>query len=77
MSELLALENVTAGYGESIVLEDVSFALQEGDSLALLGRNGVAARSAGAAAISCGCRPTSARMPALAGCRRSVSCFRR
>jgi branched-chain amino acid transport system ATP-binding protein len=41
MSELLALENVTAGYGESIVLEDVSFALQEGDSLALLGRNGV------------------------------------
>ena len=41
MSELLALENVTAGYGESIVLEEVSFALQEGDSLALLGRNGV------------------------------------
>jgi branched-chain amino acid transport system ATP-binding protein len=41
MSELLALENVTAGYGESHVLEDISFALQEGDSLALLGRNGV------------------------------------
>ena len=41
MSELLVLENVTAGYGESIVLEEVSFALQEGDSLALLGRNGV------------------------------------
>ncbi|MDB5776745.1 MAG: transporter ATP-binding protein [Herbaspirillum sp.] len=41
MSELLALENLTAGYGESVVLEDVSFALQEGDSLALLGRNGV------------------------------------
>ncbi|RXZ33162.1 ABC transporter ATP-binding protein [Oxalobacteraceae bacterium CAVE-383] len=41
MTELLALENVTAGYGESRVLEEVSFALQEGDSLALLGRNGV------------------------------------
>jgi branched-chain amino acid transport system ATP-binding protein len=41
MSELLALDRVTAGYGESVVLEDISFALQEGDSLALLGRNGV------------------------------------
>jgi branched-chain amino acid transport system ATP-binding protein len=41
MNELLALENVSAGYGESIVLEDVSFAMNEGDSLALLGRNGV------------------------------------
>jgi branched-chain amino acid transport system ATP-binding protein len=41
MTELLALEGVTAGYGESVVLEDVSFALNEGDSLALLGRNGV------------------------------------
>jgi len=41
MAELLALDNVTAGYGESIVLEDVSFTLHEGDSLALLGRNGV------------------------------------
>jgi branched-chain amino acid transport system ATP-binding protein len=41
MRELLALENVSAGYGESIVLEDVSFAMNEGDSLALLGRNGV------------------------------------
>jgi branched-chain amino acid transport system ATP-binding protein len=41
MRELLALEKVSAGYGESIVLEDVSFAMNEGDSLALLGRNGV------------------------------------
>jgi branched-chain amino acid transport system ATP-binding protein len=41
MRELLALDKVSAGYGESIVLEDVSFALNEGDSLALLGRNGV------------------------------------
>jgi len=41
MSELLALDKVTAGYGESVVLEGISFAMQEGDSLALLGRNGV------------------------------------
>jgi branched-chain amino acid transport system ATP-binding protein len=41
MRELLALENVSAGYGESVVLEDVSLAMNEGDSLALLGRNGV------------------------------------
>jgi branched-chain amino acid transport system ATP-binding protein len=41
MAELLALDKVTAGYGESVVLEEVSLAMQEGDSLALLGRNGV------------------------------------
>ncbi len=40
MAELLALEGVSAGYGEAIVLEDVGFALPEGGSLALLGRNG-------------------------------------
>ncbi len=41
MAELLALDGVTAGYGDGVVLEDVSLALDEGDSLALLGRNGV------------------------------------
>ncbi|HEY3554677.1 MAG TPA: ABC transporter ATP-binding protein [Casimicrobiaceae bacterium] len=41
MAELLALEGVTAGYGASVVLDDISFAIDEGDSLALLGRNGV------------------------------------
>jgi branched-chain amino acid transport system ATP-binding protein len=41
MAELLVLDAVTAGYGASVVLEDVSLALDEGDSLALLGRNGV------------------------------------
>jgi branched-chain amino acid transport system ATP-binding protein len=40
MAELLRLENVVAGYGDSVVLEDVSLSLAEGDSLALLGRNG-------------------------------------
>jgi branched-chain amino acid transport system ATP-binding protein len=41
MPELLSFDRVIAGYGDSVVLEDVSFTMQEGDSLALLGRNGV------------------------------------
>jgi branched-chain amino acid transport system ATP-binding protein len=41
MAELLGLEGVVAGYGDSVVLEDVSLSLEEGDSLALLGRNGM------------------------------------
>lgn len=41
MAELLAFDGVTAGYDESVVLEDVTFSLEEGSSLALLGRNGV------------------------------------
>jgi branched-chain amino acid transport system ATP-binding protein len=41
MPELLAFDRVSAGYGESVVLEEVSFSVEEGGSLALLGRNGV------------------------------------
>jgi branched-chain amino acid transport system ATP-binding protein len=41
MPSLLSAERLTAGYGDSIVLEDVSFELDFGGSLALLGRNGV------------------------------------
>jgi branched-chain amino acid transport system ATP-binding protein len=41
MPELLAIDGITAGYGDSVVLEDVSLAVGEGDSLAVLGRNGV------------------------------------
>lgn len=41
MAELLSLERVTAGYGNAVVLDDVSFGLDAGGSLALLGRNGV------------------------------------
>ena len=40
MSELLQVENLSAGYGEAVVLQDVSFSLAEGQTLALLGRNG-------------------------------------
>jgi branched-chain amino acid transport system ATP-binding protein len=41
MADLLRLDNVTAGYGDSVVLEEISLGLEEGGSLALLGRNGV------------------------------------
>ncbi|MEK7490634.1 MAG: ATP-binding cassette domain-containing protein, partial [Pseudomonadota bacterium] len=41
MSDLLRLEAVSAGYGEATVLEQIDLALGAGDSLALLGRNGV------------------------------------
>ena len=40
-SDLLRLEGVTAGYGDGIVLDDVSLAVAPGESLAVLGRNGV------------------------------------
>ncbi len=41
MSALLALEQVRAGYGDAIVLSDVSLSLAAGGSLAVLGRNGM------------------------------------
>jgi branched-chain amino acid transport system ATP-binding protein len=40
MSELLRVENLSAGYDEAVVLHDLSFSLDEGHTLALLGRNG-------------------------------------
>ena len=41
MAELLAIRGLSAGYGEAVVLTDVSTAVQEGETLALLGRNGM------------------------------------
>ena len=41
MPELLAIERLKAGYGEAVVLPDLSLSLQEGQALALLGRNGM------------------------------------
>ena len=38
---MLALDNVRAGYGESVVLDGISLAVADGGSLAILGRNGV------------------------------------
>lgn len=40
-NDLLVLEHVRAGYGEAVVLEDISLTIKEGESLALLGRNGM------------------------------------
>jgi branched-chain amino acid transport system ATP-binding protein len=41
MPDLLNVERLTAGYGEAIVLTDVSFKMAKGEALALLGRNGM------------------------------------
>ena len=41
MADALKLSGVRAGYGETVVLEDIGFALPERGSLAVLGRNGV------------------------------------
>ena len=40
MNELLKVEGLSAGYGEAVVLNNVSLSLGEGQTLALLGRNG-------------------------------------
>jgi branched-chain amino acid transport system ATP-binding protein len=40
MAELLRVEGLRSGYGEAVVVQGVDFALAEGESLALLGRNG-------------------------------------
>jgi len=41
MPDVLKLSGVRAGYGETTILEEVSFTLPERGSLAVLGRNGV------------------------------------
>jgi branched-chain amino acid transport system ATP-binding protein len=41
MPELLTIEQLSAGYGEAVVLSNVSLTLAEGQALALLGRNGM------------------------------------
>ncbi len=40
MADLLNVENLSAGYGEAVVLNNVALTLAEGQTLALLGRNG-------------------------------------
>jgi branched-chain amino acid transport system ATP-binding protein len=41
MPDLLAIEQLSAGYGEAVVLANVSLSLAQGEALALLGRNGM------------------------------------
>ncbi len=44
MAELIRVENLSAGYGEARVIQGLDFALEDGRSLALLGRNTSARR---------------------------------
>src|ERR1041385_2838123 len=41
MADSFTFQSVSAGYGETVVLDDVSVALAAGGTLAVLGRNGV------------------------------------
>ena len=41
MPDLLNIKDLSAGYGEAVVLKDVTFKVAEGQALALLGRNGM------------------------------------
>jgi len=41
VAELLRVEKLCAGYGEAVILDEISFGLEQADSLALLGRNGM------------------------------------
>ncbi len=41
MSELLKVTGLTAGYAEAVIISDIQFEIKEGETLALLGRNGV------------------------------------
>jgi branched-chain amino acid transport system ATP-binding protein len=41
MANALELSRISAGYGETVVLEDVSLALSKGESISIIGRNGV------------------------------------
>lgn len=41
MPDLLNIQSLRAGYGEAVVLKDITFKMPEGQALALLGRNGM------------------------------------
>jgi branched-chain amino acid transport system ATP-binding protein len=41
MASALELRHVSAGYGETVVLEDISLTLAPGESISVIGRNGV------------------------------------
>jgi branched-chain amino acid transport system ATP-binding protein len=40
MADLLQVEGLSAGYGAAVVLSDIGFTIADGQSMALLGRNG-------------------------------------
>ncbi|MCB5362562.1 ABC transporter ATP-binding protein [Pusillimonas sp. CC-YST705] len=41
MTEFLNLQHVTSGYGETVILDDVSLQIAKGECVALIGRNGM------------------------------------
>src|SRR5215470_3939835 len=41
VADALTLRGVSAGYGDTVVLEDVNLALAPGESISVIGRNGV------------------------------------
>jgi branched-chain amino acid transport system ATP-binding protein len=41
MPDVLSVSGLRAGYGETVILEDIAFSLPENGALAVLGRNGV------------------------------------
>jgi branched-chain amino acid transport system ATP-binding protein len=41
MAVLLRLDHVTAGFGQTVIIEGISFAIEQGGVLTVLGRNGV------------------------------------
>ncbi len=92
-SDALSLTNVHAFYGDSHILHGVSFSLQPGGVLALLGRNGAGkttcistiigfltprkAISGCSANRSKGSAPNASRASASGSCRRDAGSFRR
>ena len=88
MADLLNIEQLSAGYGEAVVLSSISLSLAEGHALALLGRNGMgkttlintivgvtryfSGKITMMGATSPSCGPTSALTSVLAGCRRNA-----
>ena len=83
----LVLDRVEAGYGDTVVVEDISLAVPPGGTLAVLGRNGVGkttllstimghtTRRAGR--IEFAGADIAAHASASASCRRSARCSAR
>lgn len=40
-NQILRIENVSAGYGSAMVVNDLSFSINQGEVLSITGRNGV------------------------------------
>ena len=60
MAEWLEIEGLSAGYGAAVVLNGVSLSLPQGQTLALLGRNGTGKTTSNCTASSkprCPSRP--------------------